>query len=60
MMKYLVRLDDACPTMDTHKWMKIEDILDMYQVRPMVGIIPANADPSIKIEKLTLTFGVRL
>lgn len=56
MIKYLVRLDDACPTMDAHKWMKIENILDMYHVKPMVGIIPANADPNIKIEKADADF----
>ena len=43
--KYLIRLDDACPTMDAEKWQKIEDILDRYKIRPMVGVIPNNEDP---------------
>lgn len=43
--KYLIRLDDACPTMDAKKWQKMEDILDRYGVRPMVGVIPDNEDP---------------
>lgn len=43
--KYLIRLDDACPTMDAKKWQRIESILDIYGVRPMVGVIPANNDP---------------
>lgn len=41
---YLIRLDDACTTMDISKWSIIERILDEYQIRPMVGIIPANRD----------------
>ena len=45
MNKYLIRLDDACPTMDAKKWQRMEDILDAYRVRPMVGIIPNNEDP---------------
>lgn len=45
MIKYLIRLDDACPTMDAAKWQRMEDILDRYGVRPMVGIIPHNEDP---------------
>lgn len=45
MNKYLIRLDDACPTMDKAKWQRMEDILDRYGVRPMVGIIPHNEDP---------------
>lgn len=45
MIKYLIRLDDACPTMDAAKWQRMENILDRYGVRPMVGIIPHNEDP---------------
>ena len=52
MMKtqYLIRLDDACPTMDSRKWQRMEDILDHYGIQPLVGIIPANADPEIMID----------
>lgn len=45
MNKYLIRLDDACPTMDAKKWKRMEDILDACGVRPMVGVIPDNKDP---------------
>lgn len=48
--KYLIRLDDACPYMDRAKWQRIENILDKYGVKPLVGIIPANADPKTMIE----------
>lgn len=48
--KYLIRLDDACPTMDGVKWQRIFDILDRYDVRPMVGIIPHNADLKQEID----------
>lgn len=50
MNKYLIRLDDACPTMDVAKWQRMEDILDQYCVRPMVGIIPANRDSKQQID----------
>ena len=50
MKKYLIRLDDACPTMDSVKWQRIENILDTYGVRPMVGVIPANEDPKQQID----------
>lgn len=50
MVRYLIRLDDACPYMDKNKWQRMEDILDRYGVKPMVGIIPANADPKTMIE----------
>jgi predicted deacetylase len=50
-VNYLVRLDDACQTMDANKWQKIEDILDYHYVKPMVGIIPNNQDPTLMIDK---------
>lgn len=50
MRQYLIRLDDACPTMDATKWQRIEGILDTYGVRPMVGVIPANNDPKQQID----------
>lgn len=43
--KYLIRLDDACPTMDASKWGRMENLLDNYGVKPMVGVIPYNEDP---------------
>lgn len=42
---YLIRLDDACPTMDFSKWQRVLSILDKYNIHPMVGVIPHNNDP---------------
>lgn len=56
MKKYLIRLDDACPTMDAMKWQRIENILHAYGVRPMVGVIPANKDPKQKIDSADSEF----
>lgn len=49
MNQYLIRLDDACPTMDAKKWRRMEDILDQYGIRPMVGIIPNNKDSKMQV-----------
>ena len=54
--KYLIRLDDACPYMDTKKWHRMEDILEKYGVKPMVGIIPANADSKTMVEPENMLF----
>lgn len=48
--EYLIRLDDACPTMNVSKWQRIEEILDKYGIKPMVGIIPHNEDPKQQID----------
>jgi len=35
--------------MDKELWAKMEDLLDKYQVKPMVGVIPHNEDPKLNI-----------
>lgn len=54
--KYLIRLDDACPTMDRAKWGRIEEILDHHGIRPMVGVIPHNEDPKQEIDPVDTDF----
>lgn len=44
---YLLRLDDASEYRDIIKWDRIETLLDKYQIKPIVGVIPHNQDPSI-------------
>lgn len=56
MFKYLIRLDDACPTMDRAKWQRMFNLLAKYNVRPMVGIIPLNADPKQQINAIDTLF----
>ena len=53
---YLVRLDDACPQMNKQKWQRIENILDKYRIKPMVGIIPHNEDPLTCIDMADTKF----
>jgi predicted deacetylase len=47
---YLIRLDDACPTLNKDKWEKMEKILDKYSIKPMVGIIPNNKNVDLEID----------
>ena len=49
-IKYLIRLDDACPYMDKAMWQRMEDLLNKYGVKPLVGIIPDNADSETMID----------
>tara|TARA_Y100000768_G_scaffold387217_1_gene377760 strand:+ start:8370 stop:9101 length:732 start_codon:yes stop_codon:yes gene_type:complete len=51
MGKFIIRLDDACPTMDKKKWDKIEKILNEFNIKPLVAIIPNNEDSSMKLNK---------
>lgn len=47
MLKYLIRLDDACPTLDQEKWSRMESILDGCGIKPMVGIVPDCKDEKL-------------
>lgn len=51
MLNYIIRLDDACPTMNHEKWRKVEKLLDKYDIKPIVGIIPNSKDDLFKWEK---------
>ena len=44
----IIRLDDASEKMNKDNWEKIEKILDEYNVKPIVGIIPLNEDPDFQ------------
>lgn len=51
MGKYILRLDDACETLFKDNWNRIEKILDNYNIKPIVGIIPQNKDQSLFFDK---------
>ena len=57
--QYLLRLDDACPTQDRQKWDAIEGVLRRHLIRPIVAIIPANADRSLMRDQPDTSFWQR-
>lgn len=48
--RYLVRLDDACATMDKKKWDKLERIFDTLGIKPIVAVVPDNQDSELIVE----------
>lgn len=48
--RYLIRLDDACPTMDRERWSSVEAMLDRHAIRPLVAVVPDNLDPELQVE----------
>lgn len=46
-MKYLLRLDDACEYIDVEKWIRVENMCDAFNVKPIVGVIPQCRDPKL-------------
>lgn len=46
-MKIAVRLDDITPDMDYEKFYKMKQILDTYQIKPLIGVVPFNEDKNL-------------
>lgn len=46
-MKIAVRLDDITPDMDWERFLKFKSLLDRYQVKPLIGVVPQNRDPNL-------------
>ncbi|WP_373132251.1 DUF2334 domain-containing protein [Ruminococcus sp. Marseille-P328] len=49
MSKYIIRLDDAADRMDCQKWSQMERLLDKYDIKPLVGVIPNCKDKMMDI-----------
>lgn len=47
MSKYLLRLDDACEYLNISNWRLVEELIEKYDIKPIVGIIPFCNDPDI-------------
>ena len=45
---YLLRLDDAAEYLNKQNWLLIEELLDKYSIKPIVGVIPAVEDAELK------------
>lgn len=46
--KFIVRFDDICPTFRWDIWDEVVNILDNYNIKPIIAVIPNNEDPSLK------------
>lgn len=60
MRSYIIRLDDACEKRDIEKWDRMEQILDEYGIKPLVGVIPHCEDPMMKKYEIDTDFWNRV
>lgn len=47
MVQYLIRLDDLCPTNNLQKWERFFNLLDFYDIKPIIAVIPYNQDAKL-------------
>ena len=54
--RFIVRLDDACPTYHKEKWDYLEKVLDKHSVSPVVAVVPDNLDPELICDEVDMNF----
>lgn len=46
-MRIAIRMDDITPDMDWERFFQVKAILDQYQVKPLIGVVPDNYDENL-------------
>ena len=46
-MKIAIRMDDITPKMDWEKFEKFKTLLEEYQIKPLIGVVPDNQDENL-------------
>lgn len=49
-MKISIRMDDITPDMDWAKFMRFKGLCDLYQVQPLIGVVPDCRDEMLHID----------
>jgi predicted deacetylase len=45
--QYLLRFDDLCPAMPQEGWRRFLPLIEEFDLRPILAVVPANADPEL-------------
>ena len=43
-------MDDITPDMDWTKFLRFKELCDLYQVKPLIGVVPDNQDANLHID----------
>lgn len=58
--RYLLRLDGLCPTMSRSRWNELQELINEFQLRPILSVIPDNHDYRFSIERPDPEFWSRM
>lgn len=59
-MKIAIRMDDITPDMDWKKFEEFKALLDEYQVKPLIGVVPDSRDENLSRDKEKEDFWLRV
>ena len=51
-MNISIRMDDITPDMDWAKFLRFKELCDLYQVKPLIGVVPENQDAMLHIDEV--------
>ena len=54
--QYLLRFDDLCPTMDRLCWARMAELIEEFELKPILAVVPANQDPELMAAPLDPAF----
>ena len=55
-MKIAIRLDDITPDMDWEKFLIFKELLTLYNIKPLIGVVPENKDNNLIREEKKADF----
>jgi predicted deacetylase len=47
--RYLLRLDDLCPTMHRERWQRFRGLIAEFALKPTLAVVPDNRDPALDL-----------
>ncbi len=55
-VRYLLRIDDLCPTISAERWLQFRELIEEFNLQPILAIVPENHDPDLEISPPDPTF----
>jgi predicted deacetylase len=47
--RYLLRIDDLCPTVKREAWVQLAALIQEHSLRPILAVVPDNRDPELRV-----------
>jgi len=47
--RYLLRIDDLCPTVCRERWERVARLIEESRIRPILAVVPENWDPELRV-----------
>ena len=54
--QYLLRFDDLCPTTAGARWQRFMPLIQEFDIKPILAVIPDNCDPALVVEEADREF----